>query len=107
MKTWVYIDQFKGEALPASWEAIGAARSLGGMVTALIMGQGVEALANAAFEFGAEEVLLADDPSLADFRSEAYAATLVKLASEAQPDVILFPTTTRGRELAGMAAVDL
>jgi len=107
MKTWVYIDQFKGEALPASWEAIGAARSLGGMVTALIMGQGVEALANAAFEFGAEEVLLADDPSLADFRSEAYAATLAKLASEAQPDVILFPTTTRGRELAGMAAVDL
>lgn len=107
MKTWVYIDQFKGEALPASWEAIGAARSLGGTVTALIFGQGVEALAKAAFEFGAEEVLLADDGSLADFRPEAYAATLGKLASEALPDVILFPTTTRGRELAGMAAVDL
>jgi len=106
MKTFVYIDHFKGEVLPASWEAIGVGKTLGN-VTALVFGSGVEALANAAFEYGADEVLLADDAALTDFRAEAYASTLSKLASESSPDLILFPTTTRGRELAGMVAIDL
>jgi hypothetical protein len=41
-KIWVYIDQFKGRALPTSWEAIGVGRTLagqfGGGVTALVFG---------------------------------------------------------------------
>ena len=107
MNTWVYIDNFKGEALPSSWEALGAAKTLGGAVTALVFGSGVEALAKQAFEYGADEVLLAEDEALADYRSEVYAATLSKQAADASPDVILFPTTSRGRELAGMVAMDL
>ena len=106
MNTFVFVDHFKGNALPASWEAVGVGKTLGN-VTALIFGSGVEALAKTAFEFGADEVLLADDPSLADYRPEAFAATLSKLAAERTPDLLLFPTTTRGRELAGMAAIDL
>jgi electron transfer flavoprotein alpha subunit len=69
MKTWVYIDHFKGEALPASWEAIGVGKTLGD-VSALVFGSGVEELAKSAFEYGADEVLLADDASLEDFRGE-------------------------------------
>jgi electron transfer flavoprotein alpha subunit len=106
MKTWVYIDHFKGEALPASWEALGVGKSLGD-VSALVFGADVDGLAKSAFEYGAAEVLLADDAALEDFRAEVYASTLSKLATEQKPDLILFPTTTRGRELAGMAAVDL
>ncbi len=106
MNTFVFIDHFKGNALPASWEAVGVGKTLGN-VTAIIFGSGVEALAKTAFEFGADEVLLADDPALADYRAEAFAATLSKLAAERAPDLLLFPTTTRGRELAGMVAIDL
>jgi electron transfer flavoprotein alpha subunit len=110
-KIWVYIDQFKGQPLPTSWEGIGAGKTLasqlGGGVTALVFGKWVEALAADAFHYGADEVLLADDPTLEDYRSEPYTALLAKLASESSPEVILFPTTTRGRELAAMAAVDL
>jgi len=110
-KVWVYIDQFKGEALPTSWEGIGVGKmlagQLGGGVTALVFGKGVEAIASQAIQYGADEVLLADDPSLDDYRSEPYAAVLSKLAGDSSPEVILFPTTTRGRELAAMAAIDL
>jgi electron transfer flavoprotein alpha subunit len=106
MNTFVFVDHFKGNALPASWEAVGVGKTLGN-VTALIFGSGVESLAKTAFEFGADEVLLADDPALADYRAEAFAATLSKLAAEKTPDLLLFPTTTRGRELAGMVAIDL
>jgi electron transfer flavoprotein alpha subunit len=106
MNTFVYIDHFKGTALPASWEAIGVGKTLGA-VKALVFGSGVEALAKTSFEYGADEVLLADDASLADYRAEAFASTLSAAATSGSPDLLLFPTTTRGRELAAMAAIDL
>ena len=108
MKTLVYIDHFKGEVQPASWEALGLAKSLG-TANAAVFGSGVDAITRAAFEHGAEEVFVADDPTLADYRAEPYASTLAALvAGSAQsPDLMLFPTTARTRELAAMIAIDL
>ncbi|MCC7188893.1 MAG: electron transfer flavoprotein subunit alpha/FixB family protein [Anaerolineales bacterium] len=106
MKIFVYVDHFKGEAQATSWEALGLAKSFGA-VTALVFGSGVDAVANAALEYGADDVLLADDPALLDFRAETYASTLSAIASSSTPDLILFPSTTRTRELAAMSAVDL
>jgi len=110
-KIWAYIDHFKGEALGASWEALGAAQALagqlGGGVTAVLFGQALDELAALAFQYGAAEVLLAEDATLADFRPEPFSSLLSKVAAEAAPEAILFPTTTRGRELAAMAAIDL
>ena len=106
MNIFVYIDHFKGEVQPASWEALGLAKSLGS-ASAMVFGSGVEAIVKSAFEFGADEVLLADDPALLDYRAETYASTLAALASARTPDLILFPTTTRTREMSAMAAVDL
>ena len=106
MKTFVYIDHFKGEAQPASWEALGLAKTFG-EATALVFGSGVDEVVKSAFEYGADEVLLVDDSALLDYRAETYASTLSALASPLSPDLILFPTTTRTREFAAMAAVDL
>jgi electron transfer flavoprotein alpha subunit len=110
-KVLVFIDQFKGTAQPASWEVLSVGRKLadeiGGGLAAMVFGQGVEGLAQTAIHYGADEALLADDASLADYRAEAYADLIAKLAKEHDTEIILFPTTTRGRELAGMAAIDL
>jgi electron transfer flavoprotein alpha subunit len=106
MKTLVYIDHFKGEVQPASWEALGLAKSLGS-ASAVVFGSGLDAIAKAAFEHGADEVLVANDAALKDYRAEPYASTFSTLASAQSPDLILFPTTARTRELAAMAAVDL
>ena len=106
MKTFVYIDHFKGEIQPASWEALGLGKSLGS-VSAIVFGSGVDRVVKSAFEHGADEVFVADDSSLEDFRAEPYASTLSALASTHNPDLILFPITARTRELAAMCAVDL
>ena len=106
MKTWVYVDHFKGAPVSASWDALGLGKTFG-PVTALVFGSGVEALAQTAFAYGADEVLLADDPSLADFLPETYASILSAAATDAAPDLILFPTTSRTRDLAAMSAMDL
>lgn len=110
-KIWVYIDQFKGEGTSASWEAVAAgvelAGKLGSGVTAIVIGSGVDAVAETAIHYGADQVLVADDPTLEDYRANPYSDVLVAAATESQPEIILFPTSTRGREVAGMAAVDL
>jgi electron transfer flavoprotein alpha subunit len=106
MKTFVYVDHFKGEIQPASWEAIGLGKTLGS-VSAVVFGSGVDEIAKAAFEHGADEVFVADDAALEDFRAEPYASTFSALASSQSPDLILFPITARTREIAAMSAVDL
>ncbi len=107
-KLWVFIEQFKGKIAPASLEALGAARAANaGEVTALLFGQDVGALAPEAIAHGADEVLTADDATLAEFRAEPYAGLVAKLAREHQPDVILAGATTRGRDLLGAVSADL
>jgi electron transfer flavoprotein alpha subunit len=106
MKTLVYIDHFKGDVQPASWEALGVAKSLGS-ATALILGAGLDALAKIAFEFGADQVLITDDGSLVDYRAESFASTLTAVCAAQNPDLVLLPTTTRTREFAAMTAMDL
>jgi len=107
LKIWVFIEQFQGNVQAASLEALGAAKSLGGAVTALAFGPGANALAQTAIQHGADEALAAEDATLNDFRVEAYAALVGKLAQEKGPDVILAAATTAGRDLLGALAVDL
>lgn len=110
-KVWVYIDQFNGQPHPSSWEVIGAGRSLAeGLssgVTAMVFGQQAGEIAAQAFQYGASEVVFADDASLSEYRPEPYASLISRLVKEAGGEVMLFPTTTRGRELAAMSAIDL
>ncbi|HEX7973855.1 MAG TPA: electron transfer flavoprotein subunit alpha/FixB family protein [Anaerolineales bacterium] len=110
-KILVYLDHFKGTVVPASWETLGAGKmlagKLGGGVTALVAGPAAADIAKQAFQYGADDVLFADDPSLADYRPEPFSALLARVAKEQSPEVILLPTTTRCRELAAMSAIDL
>lgn len=110
-QVFVYIDHSAGAAPPSSWEALGVGRTvaadLGGGVTAIVLGHQVEALAKQAFEYGADEVQLAEDAGLKDYRAEAYAGALSKALADGGAKVLLLPTTSRTRELAGMVAVDL
>lgn len=107
----VYVDHFKGKPLPASWEVVSAARKLAGElganVSAAIFSPGAEALAQSAIHYGADEVLVCEDASLTDYRPEPFATLLSKLAKEQQAEAVLFTTSTRGRELAAMIAIDL
>ncbi len=110
-QVWVYIDQFKGQATPSAWEAVSAAKSvaekMGGGITALLIGSGVEALAQQAFATGVDEVLVCDDASLQDFRVEPYAAVFAKVLAEARPKVVIGVASTRVRDLFAYASIDL
>ncbi len=110
-KILVYIDHFHGKVQAASWEGLGLAAKiaadLGGEAAALILGENLKEQAELAFQYGADQVFLADHPVLNDFRPEPLVEIIATAAKTYQPDLMIFPTTSRGRILAGMAAVDL
>jgi electron transfer flavoprotein alpha subunit len=108
---WTWIDHTQGEVDPIAWETVALARKLaddaGGSVIAVVLGQGVRNLAEAAIQQGADEVILVENETLADFRLQAYAAALVKLAQTQSPDVLLLGGSFKGRELAPYVAARL
>jgi electron transfer flavoprotein alpha subunit len=107
---FVWVEQFKGQAAPVAWEAMGLARTLasglGGQVVACVLGQEVEALAKEAVSYGADKVFSCDDATLADYRLEPYAAVLARLVGEGQPVAVLMGATSRGREMSGALSAD-
>ncbi len=108
---WVWIDHAGGKIATVSLEALGVGRELAGelgqQVTALVTGHDVGAVADEAFSYGADAVLGADDPSLADFRIEAHGPLVASLAREREPAVIVAGASNRGRDLTGWVAAEL
>jgi electron transfer flavoprotein alpha subunit len=110
-RIFVYIDHHLGQPVGASWEALGAALTLGASlssgVTALVVGDGVRSLADEAIAHGASGAVLRESPDLKDFRPEPFADVVSAALKELRPDVLLMPTTGRTRELGAMVAIDL
>lgn len=108
---FVWIDQAAGMVDPISWEAVGAARQvadgLGGQVVAVVLGDGVDGLAEQAIQVGADRALLANDASLADFRLEPYAAVLAEAVRAHQPAAVVLGASIAGLDLSAYFAATL
>ncbi|MCH7808987.1 MAG: electron transfer flavoprotein subunit alpha/FixB family protein [Chloroflexi bacterium] len=81
-------------------ELSGAAAALGGPVTCALLGSGVEGVAQEAGQYGAQKVIVVDDPILKDYQGDAYLPVAERIAKEVDPAVILLGQTMIGRDLA-------
>ncbi len=101
-------EQREGKFRKVSYEAVSEGRriadALGTKLTAVVMGSGVQGLASELAAFGADRVLVLDDPALADFRVEAYTEALAQALAAEPPAVILFGATVQGKDLAARFA---
>lgn len=107
----VFVEQREGTLRKASLEALATAAKLAGEkslpVAAALLGQGVQGLAAGLGEWGAQKVLVVDQPELARYTAEAYAAVLAHLCQDLQPDAVFLPATSLGRDLSGRLAARL
>ncbi len=106
---WVFIEQEHGQPHPVSWELLGAARKLaaelpGSRVEGILLGHDVAPLADEAFRYGAERVILIDDPALAYYRNTPYAFGIATAVKKHAPEIFLVGATTMGRDLASAVA---
>ena len=75
------------------------AKDLNTDVTAVLIGSGVKGLADQLAEYGADKVILVDDPELKDYRTEPYAHALASVINEYKPEIMLVGATAIGRDL--------
>ena len=75
------------------------AKDLNTDVTAVLIGSGVKGLADQLAEYGADKVILVDDPELKDYRTEPYAHALASVINKYKPEIMLVGATAIGRDL--------
>ncbi len=104
----VYIETKDGEPVKVSREILTPAAEIaaktGGKVIAAVIGQDLQAAADAIAAAGANEVILVDAPEYKDYNLDAYAGVIEKLAEEIKPEAILFGATQDGKDLAPKVA---
>lgn len=105
---WVVIEQFEGVTAKVSWELLGSgadlAGTLGVQLSAVIIGHNVAHLCAEAFEHGADQAILLEDPVYTNYRTQSYTDAICHLIEKHKPEVILMGATAQGRDLAGAVA---
>ncbi|MFO7635937.1 MAG: electron transfer flavoprotein subunit alpha/FixB family protein [Clostridia bacterium] len=106
---WVVGEQLSGEIQQVTHELIGAARPLADArnseVWAVITGMDIAGKAKDLFAYGADNVIVVEDPRLTDFVDELEAKILIRLIEKYKPEVVICGATTRGRALIPRVAV--
>jgi electron transfer flavoprotein alpha subunit len=100
---FVFAQQVDNELSGIALELVGKgkelAKDLDTDVTAVLIGSGVKNLCDTLGEYGADRVILVDDPELKDYRTEPYAHALASVIEKFKPDVMLVGATAIGRDL--------
>lgn len=106
---WVMAEVLSGKIQPVTHELIGAARTLadkrGSEVWVVLTGSGISGQADSLIPYGADKVIVTDDPSMSSFSDEIEAKILIRLIKKYKPEMILTGATTRGRALIPRVAV--
>ncbi len=112
-KILAFVEQRGGVLKRTAGEVLGAARRLAdgggsGEVVAVLIGHDIAATLGAALgPLGADRVRALQHPSLAPYSGEAYARLLAAEAALAKPDLVLFPASAMGKDLAPRVAAVL
>lgn len=75
------------------------AKDLNTEVTAVLIGSGIKGLADQLAEYGADKVIVVDDPELETYRTEPYAHALASVINQYKPEIVLVGATAIGRDL--------
>ncbi len=105
---WVLIEHQSGAPKKISLELLGRAgglaADLGGKTVAVLPGAGVADTAAGLGTHGADIVAVADDPALAQYTTDGYAAALAGALADSAAPLVLIGSTAQGRDLAPRVA---
>ena len=100
---YVYAQQVDNKLDNIAFELLGKAKDLAKDlntdVTAVLIGSDVKGLADELAAYGADKVIVVDDPELKDYRTEPYTHALASVINEFKPEIMLVGATAIGRDL--------
>lgn len=108
MTVLVFAEQRNGALRKSTCEAIGQGRvvaeGLGVRLFVSLIGEDIKGLVEEAVRYGADEILLSDDPVFSDYRTETYGAVLSEAIKAVEAKTVLFAHTAMGKDLAPRVA---
>ena len=100
---YVFAQQVDNELSGIAFELLGKAKELAKDlntdVTAMLLGSGIKGLADQLAEYGADKVIVVDDPELKEYRTEPYAHAVSSIINEYKPEIVLVGATAIERDL--------
>ncbi|WP_026894488.1 electron transfer flavoprotein subunit alpha [Clostridiisalibacter paucivorans] len=100
---WVFAEQRDGEVLNVAIELLGEGRKLadkrGVELTAVLLGKGIDNVAEELVKYGADKVLYVDNELLEVYTTDGYTKVISELINDRKPEIMLIGATTIGRDL--------
>ncbi|MCG8618461.1 MAG: electron transfer flavoprotein subunit alpha/FixB family protein [Desulfobacterales bacterium] len=102
--TEIWNGEFRKISLEALSEGKRLADELDQPLTAVVLGSGVADKAPELKTYGADVILVADDPAIGTFRPCEYENIIGDIIKDREPKVVLFGATRQGKELSACIA---
>ena len=103
---WVFAEQRDGKLMSVALELIGEGYRLAKEISedtkvcAVVVGDNVKHLADECYAYGAERVIMIEDPLLKNFTTDGYTKVITDAIHEYKPEIVLYGATHIGRDLA-------
>ncbi len=101
---YVFVQQVDNKVTSVSYELISKgkelAKELDTKVTAILLGFKVDALCANLAKYGADKIIVVDDPALETYMTEPYVHAIYEVINANKPEIVLFGATAIGRDLA-------
>ncbi len=105
---FIFAQQVDNKINNIAYELLGKAKDLaadlGQQVVAVLIGSDVKGLADSLAQYGADRVIVVDDPELKEYRTEPYAHALSSVIEQYKPEIMLIGATAIGRDLGPRVA---
>ena len=107
----IIAEQRDGDIRKISYELVSEGKRLadasGQKLTAVLLGSNIKDKAAELGKYGAAKVLVADDPRLEKYTTDAYATVIAEIVRTSDPAILLLGASAQGKDLSGRLAAKL
>lgn len=104
-------EQLEGVFRKVTYEALSEGRrvadKLGCKLNALVLGNNVENISKELEQFGADRIIVAENPALFEYLPDAYVNVIADFINKESPDVVILGASTQGKDVAARLSARL
>ena len=108
---WTIAEQREGELRKITYEMVSEGRrladALGQELTTVLLGSDIKDKAAELGKYGADKVIVASDPRLEPYTTDAYVAVISELVKAGDPGILIMGASVQGKDLAARLAARL
>ncbi|MFX0004125.1 MAG: FAD-binding protein [Promethearchaeota archaeon] len=108
---WIVAEIKDGKVRNVSYELLGKAKELADELNqnacVLLLGDDVKSFAQEFSNRGAKKIYIAEHEALKNYHTETYSSVITGIISKYNPNIVLYPATINGRDLAPRVAATL